>query len=92
MTKAEIIDKLVEYGVSRDNNVPATKENLKNIKEDRLRLCYNSIHWANNLVDVSRVKGDDLEIVDTDKYDYLLTYSFPCQNLSVAGRMDKNKG
>lgn len=91
MTKAEIIDKLVEYGVSRDNNVPATKENLKNIKEDRLRLCYNSIHWANNLVDVSRVRGDDLEIVDTDKYDYLLTYSFPCQNLSVAGRMDKLK-
>lgn len=91
MTKDEIIEKLLELGISKDNNAPATKDNLKSVKEDRLRLCYNSIIWSHNLVDVSRVSGDDLEIVDTDKYDYLLTYSFPCQNLSVAGRMEKLK-
>lgn len=91
MTKEDIIEKLLELGISKDNNVPATKDNLKSVKEDRLRLCYNSIIWSHNLVDVSRVKGKDLEIVDTDKYDYLLTYSFPCQNLSVAGRMEKLK-
>lgn len=32
-----------------------------------------------------QVKGDDLEIVDKDKYEYILTYSFPCQDLSLAG-------
>lgn len=32
-------------------------------------------------------KGSDLKIVDTDKYIYLLTYSFPCQDLSLAGKM-----
>ena len=78
MTKEDIIEKLLELGISRDNNVPATKDNLKSVKEDRLRLCYNSIIWSHNLVDVSRVKGDDLEIVETDKYDYIVTYSFPC--------------
>ena len=44
---------------------------------DKLKLVYNSINWANNLVDISRVTGGGLEIMDTDKYDYLLTYSFP---------------
>ena len=29
--------------------------------------------------------GEDLNIVDRDKYTYILTYSFPCQDLSIAG-------
>jgi DNA (cytosine-5)-methyltransferase 1 len=33
------------------------------------------------------IKGSDYEIVDTDKYIYIKTYSFPCQDLSVAGKM-----
>ena len=33
-----------------------------------------------------KVKGSDLNIVDTDKYCYILTYSFPCQDLSLAGK------
>lgn len=79
MTKNDLIKKLIELGVSKDNDVPVLEEKeLKSVKESRLRLCYNSIKWANNLVDVSRVKGDDLEIVETDKYDYIFTYSFPC--------------
>ena len=39
--------------------------------------------------------GADLEIVDKDKYCYILTYSFPCQDLSVAGKqkgMSKDSG
>jgi DNA (cytosine-5)-methyltransferase 1 len=32
------------------------------------------------------VKGSDLIVVDTDKYDYIMTYSFPCQDLSKAGK------
>jgi DNA (cytosine-5)-methyltransferase 1 len=31
------------------------------------------------------VKGSHLNITETDKYDYILTYSFPCQDLSKAG-------
>ncbi len=36
-------------------------------------------------IDITTVTGADLGIVDTDKYIYILTYSFPCQDLSVAG-------
>ena len=41
------------------------------------------------------MKGQDLEIVDTDMYEYMLTYSFPCQDLSKAGKgkgMHKGSG
>ena len=31
------------------------------------------------------VKGKDLDIVDKDKYEYIMTYSYPCQDLSLAG-------
>ena len=57
---------------------------------------YNAVHGTNfETSDVSKIKGEDLEIVDTDKYDYIMTYSFPCTDLSLAGRragMDRNSG
>lgn len=49
---------------------------------------YNSIHGTNfEPMDITKIKGFDLGIVDCDKYTYLLTYSFPCTDLSVAGKM-----
>jgi len=45
-------------------------------------LCHNT-NFAKT--DIQDVKGDDLGIVDTDKYVYIMTYSFPCTDLSIAG-------
>lgn len=57
---------------------------------------YNAIHGTNfTPTDITKIHGEDLEIVDTDKYCYLMTYSFPCQDLSVAGKqqgMSKGSG
>ena len=95
LTKEQIAQELVNYGVSIDYSKPATLEQLKRMKEDKLRLCYNSIWWANNLVDVSKVKGKELNIVEPENFTYLLTYSFPCQDLSLAGKgagMEKGSG
>ena len=83
LTKEQIAKELFEMGVSLDYNKPATLDQLKRVKEDKLRLCYNSVFWSNNLVDISRVKGKDLNI--EREREYLLTYSFPCQDLSLAG-------
>ena len=48
---------------------------------------YNAVHGTNfKLSDIREIKGEDLGIVDTDKYCYILTYSFPCQDLSNAGK------
>lgn len=47
---------------------------------------YNAIHGTNfETSDITQITAKDLEIVDTDKYCYILTYSFPCQDLSQAG-------
>lgn len=36
--------------------------------------------------DITKWKGEDLGICDTDKYCYIMTYSFPCVDLSLAGK------
>ena len=75
LTKEQIANELFNYGVSIDYSKPATLDQLKRMNEDKLRLCYNSIWWTNNLVDISRVKGKELNIVDTENFTYLLTVS-----------------
>lgn len=47
---------------------------------------YNAIHSTDfKASDITKIHADDLGIVDTDKYCYIMTYSFPCQDLSLAG-------
>ena len=48
---------------------------------------YNAIQGTNfTTSDVTQITAEDLGIVDTDKWLYMLTYSFPCQSLSTAGK------
>ena len=57
---------------------------------------YNAVHGTNFATsDITKITADDLGIVDTDKYEYIMTYSFPCQDLSIAGKqagMEKGSG
>ena len=57
---------------------------------------YNAIHGTDfEPMDITKIIGSDLGITDTDKYCYIMTYSFPCQDLSVAGKqkgMQKGSG
>lgn len=76
--KNKIAQFLYDKGVSLNYNEPATLEQIKRVDIERLRQCANSIVNLHNLVDISRVKGDTLEVVDKDKYTYMLTYSYPC--------------
>ena len=48
---------------------------------------YNAIHGTNfSTSDITQLTAKDLGIVDTNKYCYIMTYSFPCQDLSLAGK------
>ena len=48
--------------------------------------AYNAIFGtAYEPTDICDLHAEDLRIEDTDKYTYILTYSFPCQDLSIAG-------
>ena len=86
MSKDEVISYLFNKGISLDYNKPMNLQEIKRKGESWQREVYNNIIATNNLVNIQQVKGSDLEIVDTDKYDYLMTYSFPCQDLSLAGK------
>ena len=64
--------------------------------DDKAVTSYNAVHGTSfTTSDITRLTGEDLRITDTDKYTYLLTYSFPCQDLSNAGLragMEKGSG
>ena len=79
-------------------------ENL-GVEFEHYRICeldkfavasYNAVHRTNFVPsDITKIHAADLGIVDTDKYDYIMTYSFPCTDLSTAGRqagMSKGSG
>ena len=86
MSKDEMIDYLYNRGISSNYNEPMTKEQIKRLNEKQLKTIIENIEITHNLVNIQQVKGKDLEIVDTDKYEYILTYSFPCTDLSLAGK------
>ena len=81
-----MISYLFNKGISLDYNKPMNLQEIKRKGESWSRQVYNNIIATNNLVNIQQVKGSDLEIIDTDTYDYLMTYSFPCQDLSLAGK------
>lgn len=85
-TKEEIVDYLYKLGISANYNEPMKKEQINRLSEEQLKTILENIAITHNLVNIQQVKGKDLEIVDSDKYTYLLTYSFPCQDLSLAGK------
>lgn len=84
--KEEMVDYLYKLGISSNYNEPMTKEQINRLNEEQLKTILENIAITHNLVNIQQVKGEDLKIVDTDKYEYMLTYSFPCQDLSLAGK------
>lgn len=85
LTKEEVFEYLASKGISSNYNEPMTYSQIKRLGEERARQIYNNIVATHNLVNIQQVKGRDLQVVDTDKYCYIMTYSFPCQDLSSAG-------
>lgn len=86
MNESELMEYLYHKGISNNYNKPMTLQQIGRFYKRNMRKIYNNIQATHNLVNIQQVKGKDLKIVDTDKYDYILTYSFPCQDLSLAGK------
>ncbi len=78
LSKEELANILHDMGVSNNYSEPSTLDYLMRLPDEKLRRIYNSIKWTHNLVDISRVKGVDLNIVERNKYEYICSYSFPC--------------
>jgi len=89
LSEAEVKEWLLKKGISSNWNEPMTESQIKRLTEHQARKIYNNIIATHNLVNIQQVKGEDLEIKDTDKFTYFLTYSFPCQDLSQANAKGK---
>ena len=85
LTIEEVKSFLFKKGISANYNDPMTEQQINRLNENQARTIYNNIKATRNLVNIQQVKGEDLCIKDTDKFTYLLTYSFPCQDISNAG-------
>ena len=69
-------------------NIGANFEHYKCVEWDKYAMAsYNAVHSTNfETSDITKIHAEDLEIKDRDKYTYIMTYSFPCQDLSLAGK------
>ena len=79
-TKEELVKVLSKYSLSCDGKTPMLKKTLDSYSLEVLKRICSAIDRTKNMVDVSMVKGKDMPN-DTD----ILTYSFPCQDLSNVG-------
>lgn len=66
----------------------ANFEHYRVIEIDQYAIkSYNAIHGTNfKQIDITQLHGNDLGIFDKKRYEYIMTYSFPCQDLSKAGK------
>ena len=88
MTKDDIIKELSKFVLSNDGKTPMQFKTLCSYDINVLKRAYSSIIRTKNLVDVSSIKGEQMP-ENTD----ILTYSFPCQDLSNVGAFHGyNKG
>lgn len=65
----------------------ANFEHYRVVEFDKYAIkSYNAVHGTDfPAIDITTVHASDLGIVDTNDYCYMMTYSFPCTDLSVAG-------
>lgn len=81
--------------ISLDYNAPATAAQINRFKEKTARALYNAMRATRNIGSITQVTAHDLAIEHTDEFLYIMTYSFPCQDLSAAGNgagMSKGSG
>lgn len=93
--KEDLVEYLYNKGISSNWNEPMKETSISRKSEEDLRKIFNNCKITHNLINIQQVHAKDLEIIDRDKYNYIVTYSFPCQDLSLAGKgagMEKGSG
>ena len=69
-------------------NISADFEHYRLVEIDKYAvMSYNAIHGTDfKTQDIKEVSADSLGITDVDKYCYIMSYSFPCVDLSICGK------
>lgn len=89
--KIRLVELFAGYGSQAMalRNIGADFEHYRVVEFDKYAIqSYNAIHGTNfPTMDIRDIKGVDLGIEDMADFTYLLTYSFPCTDISQAGQM-----
>lgn len=83
--KEKLVDILLDIGISNDGKEPMERKSIERKGEKWLRETFNNFMITKNIGSIVNRSGKDLKVVDTDKYEYIVTWSFPCQDLSLSG-------
>lgn len=83
-SKDDLLDNLIQLNLSFDGKNSMAKNSIKRLPLHALKAIKCSIDNNNNLIDISNVHAEDLPTAD------LLTYSFPCQDLSISSYWHRN--
>ena len=81
-----LIETLSAYNLSNDGKKPLSYRALSSMNLQQMKSILCAIERNNNYVDITTVKGSQLPEAD------VLTYSFPCQDLSISGHWHHNSG
>lgn len=93
--KEDLVEYLYNKGISSNWNESMKESSISRKSEKDLREIFNNCKATNNLINIQQVHAEDLEIKERELYNYIITYSFPCQDLSLAGKgagMEKGSG
>lgn len=83
--KTDLLKKLEKFELSSSGKAPISNRALKSYSEEALRKIYYAIKRTNNLANIKKVHASDLpENID------IITYSFPCQDLSLGSAWHGN--
>lgn len=85
LSKAELLRILSKYCLSGDGKTPVSSNFLRTWPEDSLRKVLCAYNRTRNLGSITQVSG-----VKLPNHIDLLTYSFPCQDLSLCGAWHGN--
>ncbi len=78
-SREEMLKELEDFTFSLDTKTPY---DIKKLKDDKLTLLYKNHKRTKNLGSILDIRGEQIDGTD------ILTYSFPCQNLSNQGKQE----
>lgn len=87
LSKEELLKRIDDMTLSLDGKKPATEKQIQSLDISILKRLVASIERSHNLISVTDIDGREL----SDEMN-ILTYSFPCQDLSSAGFWHGNRG
>lgn len=87
MTLEDIDERITSLSISSSGKSPLSYKSKLGLDLQTKKCLLSAIDRTHNLVDITAVKGEQLPSnID------VLTYSFPCQDLSLAGNWHNNQG